>query len=526
MFSNKSIQRCRIFVVSLAILFSFTISSSAGAMDSGVTYSYSSDGQLLFSKFSDGTYLDYFYDDNGNLVKKVSRYRETFERGNFETTDYMSSNPGYSGEVTNTPDKLVTGAYSVYGASDATWEWNTFLASDLRKLQLEPNTSYTVSFKYKVIKSPSEKGSHYFFSRSSTGNTAQDKGWMTWNDKAGSKGSKIVTFTTGPYGDYQLNWGTKYGGAISIDDIQVTKQSESFERGKFESTHYISGNPGYSGVVTNEAEKVVTGAYSVYGESKATWEWNSFLASNPRKLQLEPNTSYTVSFKYKVIKSPSEKGKHYFFSRTSTGNTAQDKGWTEWNDQAGSVGSKVVTFITGPYGDYQLNWGTSYGGAISIDDIQVTKLSESFEKGRFSTTDYMSGNPGYSGKVTKAPEKIVTGAYSVYGESDVTWEWNAFLTTDPRKVQLEPNTSYSVSFKYKVIKSPSEKGSHYFFSRTSTGSTAQDKGWTEWKDKVGSVGSKVVTFTTGPSVDYQLYWGTNYGGAISIDDIQVTKMTK
>ncbi|MCR8843751.1 hypothetical protein NQ117_08630 [Paenibacillus sp. SC116] len=250
------------------------------------------------------------------------------------------------------------------------------MASDPQKLQLEPNTSYSVSFKYKVIKSPIEKGSHYFFSRTSTGKTAQDKGWTEWNDPAGSVGSKVVTFTTGPYSDYQLYWGTNYGGAVSIDDIQVTKLTESFERGKFDSTHYISGNPGYSGEVTNEAGKVVTGAHSVYGESKATWEWNSFLASNPRKLQLEPNTSYSVSFQNKVIKSPSEKGSHYFFSRTRTGDIAQDKGWTEWNDPAGSVGSKVVTFTTGPYSDYQLYWGTNYGGAISIDDIQVTKKTK------------------------------------------------------------------------------------------------------------------------------------------------------
>lgn len=113
MFSNKNIQKCRMIVVSLAIIFSFLITSSARALDSGVTYSYPNDGQLLLAKFLDGSYLDYFYDDNGNLLRKVSRYRETFERGDFETTNYLSGNPGYSGIVTNEAGKIVTGAYSV-----------------------------------------------------------------------------------------------------------------------------------------------------------------------------------------------------------------------------------------------------------------------------------------------------------------------------------------------------------------------------------------------------------------------------
>ncbi|WP_171717594.1 hypothetical protein, partial [Paenibacillus phytohabitans] len=87
-----------------------------------------------------------------------------------------------------------------------------------------PNTSYSVTFNYKIVDKPANEGYFDFFVRTPTGDGRNDVGWATWNEAIGSRGSKHVEFITGAYSDYFLNFGMRYGGAISIDDIKISKQ--------------------------------------------------------------------------------------------------------------------------------------------------------------------------------------------------------------------------------------------------------------------------------------------------------------
>ncbi|MCU6797587.1 hypothetical protein OB236_36230 [Paenibacillus sp. WQ 127069] len=109
----------------------------------------------------------------------------------------------------------------------------------------------------------------------------------------------------------------------------------------------------------------------MYAKAPVAWEWETYLISNPSKMRLEPNATYTVSFKHKAISEPGSDGYFDFFVRSVKGTPVEDRGWLTWNDAPGVVGSKSVTFTTGMYDDYQLNWGMRYGRAILIDDIRV-----------------------------------------------------------------------------------------------------------------------------------------------------------
>ncbi|WP_240422226.1 hypothetical protein, partial [Paenibacillus periandrae] len=135
-----------------------------------------------------------------------------------------------------------------------------------------------------------------------------------------------------------------------------------------------SFGPG-AGIITNDPQKVITGQYSAYAEAAPSQYWQEFSISDPSKMQLEKNTTYTVSFKHKAVTATN--GFYYFVARSEEED--RDFGWTSWTDPAGTVGSKVVTFTTGSKNKYRLLWGMNQGGGLSIDDIQVTKLNESFE---------------------------------------------------------------------------------------------------------------------------------------------------
>ncbi|OKP89738.1 hypothetical protein [Paenibacillus sp. P32E] len=462
----------------------------------------------------DDSYVDFYYDRNGNQIKKIQREAEGFEKGDITKTSYIPLMGTLS--MAQESNKVINGAYSAYGVGAKDVEWTVFMISNMNKVKLEPNTSYSVTFNYRVVDTPASGGYFDFFVRTLTGGN-KDVGWATWNEALGSKGSKRVEFVTGAYSDYFLNFGMHYGGAISIDDIKITKEGESFEKGDITTTSYIPLIGTLS--MAQESSKVVNGAYSAYGVGAKDVEWTVFMISNMNKVKLEPNTSYSVTFNYKVVDTPASGGYFDFFVRTLTGGN-KDVGWAKWNEAIGTRGSKRVEFVTGAYSDYFLNFGMHYGGAISIDDIKITKEGESFEKGDITTTSYIPLIGTLS--MTQDSSKVVNGAYSAYGVGAKDVDWTVFMISNMNKIKLEPNTSYSVSFNYKVIDTPASGGYFDFFVRTLTGGN-KDVGWATWNEAIGTRGSKRVEFVTGAYSDYFLNFGMHYGGAISIDDIKITK---
>lgn len=181
-------------------------------------YFYEQD-RVDYTYSADGSYLDFYYDRNGNLMKKIHRDSENFEKGDITATSYIPLIGTLS--MAQESSKVVNGAYSAYGTGLKNLDWTVFMISDMDKIKLEPNTSYTVTFNYKVVDTPASGGYFDFFVRTLAAD--KDVGWLTWNEPIGSKGSKKVEFVTDSYSDYFLNFGMHYGGAISIDDIKITK---------------------------------------------------------------------------------------------------------------------------------------------------------------------------------------------------------------------------------------------------------------------------------------------------------------
>ncbi|MNO23563.1 hypothetical protein D3C76_133670 [compost metagenome] len=444
--------------------------------------------------------------------------KETFESGSYTGTNYIP----VSGIITSDSQKVVNGKYSALLSSLSSEVWKEFNYTDQSKVKFERNTTYSVTFSYKSIEmNPSDTNRFfYFLVRSNDGQ--DDKGFTSWNDKSGNGGIRTITFTTGNKENYYLIWGIHAGGALSIDDIQVVKttsaSSESFEKGSFNLTNFLAG----SGVITNDPVKTVSGQYSAYLSSLQAEDWKEFAYTDTTKVKFEKNTTYKVTFSYKSMDMKAAENNRYFYFLARSTDNLEDKGWTTWNETSGSKGSRSVTFTTGNKENYYLIWGIHNGGAFSLDDIEISKVNESFEKGSYANTNFLA----VSGMITNDPAKIISGQYSSYLSSQSSDEWREFTYTDSNKIKFEGNTTYSVTFSYKSIDmNVLNEGRFFYFLARST-DNLEDKGWTTWNDSTGNRAKKTVTFTTGSKENYYLIWGIHKGGAISLDDIKIEKVSE
>jgi len=297
---------------------------------------------------------------------------------------------------------------------------------------------------------------------------------------------------------------------------------EDFERGVYTGIKFTAA----SGKITSDADKVVNGTYSAYLSSPPSVEWSEFTYTDMQQVKFEKNTTYAVTFSYKAVKAPDpqNQGIYYFLARSSDYDVAADTGWTAWNAKTGEKGTKTFVFTTGNKDNYYLIWGIRLGGELSIDDISVRRVSESFERGTFDGTMFQAA----SGTITNDPSKVVSGKYSAYLTSPKEQEWSEFASTDPNQIKFEKNTTYEATFSYNAVEAPdvNNNGAYYFLARSTDYDVAADTGWKGWSAKTGEQGTKTFVFTTGNKDNYYLIWGIRWGGSLSIDDIYIKKKSE
>jgi hypothetical protein len=222
------------------------------------------------------------------------------------------------------------------------------------------------------------------FARSSSVGVPSDVGTTHFKGEAGAAGTVSTVFTTKSHADYYLAFSMNRSGAVVLDDIVVTviptpslTGTQGFETGSFAAAGYTSDSvagPDRSSITSDDA-RVITGRYSVFADNAAE-EWYEFLSTRNDVLPLAKSSSYTVKFNYRVVRAVDAGSAGFlFFSRSSLAGIARDVGTTYFAKDApsGTTGSLEVTFSTINFADYRLVWSMNKGGAIVIDDVQVTK---------------------------------------------------------------------------------------------------------------------------------------------------------
>ena len=139
----------------------------------------------------------------------------------------------------------------------------------------------------------------------------------------------------------------------------------------------------------------------------------------------------------------------------------------------------------------------------------------------FDFEDDTAGLKLHRATITQSVSEVVSGKRSLKCDTRETpSEWNEFLHTDSKVIQLEPKKHYAIAFNYKVL----ADGSYYCLVRCPDG-IQFDIGWLQWKGVANEVGMKVISFTVPERKGYYFILGIRGAGAIVIDDLRIYEVS-
>lgn len=390
-----------------------------------------------------------------------------------------------------------------------------------------------------------------------------------FQDVSGVKAFKTVAFSTGDAGNYTLSIrGTGiYENKIAVTKLQIIKKTgylESFEN----NYNLLSSNAAWycdnsNAVLSNAEDQILAGSGTLLLTGETPHQDNPAIFSDPSLLKLAPHTSYEISFKSKgyIVGGNA----CYYYLRLKEGNdTVQELGqWYERPDEPAST--KVFVFTTGDSATEHLEFGVHNVGGFLLDDINVVAnpaglivngddvkdinnvvpknpakglgYSEGFEDMVLNDCTFTYGFDRW-GHLTKDPEQVISGNYSMTSELDpMTYpayfdsNWFEYMYSNTKYIKLAAKGSYHLSFKYrqvtKIVQNtdPTADGYAYVLARSSARVDADSAviNFANTQSNLGVVRQFDGDFTIGNADDYCFIIGLFGRGTLIIDDIVVTE---
>lgn len=428
--------------------------------------------------------------------------------------------------------------------------------------KFEPNQTYKLTIDYlpKFDKANYEFGSddgYMVYLKSDSKNSIV--GYNKWQDISSQRANKTFVFTTQSARDYKFNVGSDNYGDIQINKVYIEKVNGYYE--SFDGYDFTDLDSIYMPINKRsaklESQYPISGSDSV--QLSGTGEKDIWcMKTDSSVYNLKPNTTYTISFKFKSTSLISKGGlmkiSLYDEEKREYSKIAE---FYEREDLAATT--KTFTFTTSSSNSQSIRFGLENGGAYLIDDLTLIENAkgqiidgpdfnqktntlpnidyaglgevEGFEGKSFGYFSYDSGQFGW-GQVTYNPDYVISGEASLMGnvEKDaMVCEWFEFAKSKPSAIKFEYGKTYDIKFKYRVIKNPNDGGYFYYMLRDSTLGNGYDIGYQQINalpagqlNQVLEHSSRVTITNNGNN--YQLVFGMRWQGIIAIDDVIVSEV--
>jgi hypothetical protein len=129
-----------------------------------------------------------------------------------------------------------------------------------------------------------------------------------------------------------------------------------------------------AGSLTIDPAEVISGRQSIKGSYSGTQSYTPYVRTDPAALPLAPNRTYRITFRYKILTTPSRGFEVLFFSPTG-GNRGSFLPSFTIEGRAGSMGSATLTNTLGSFSDYEARLNVVGTGAITVDELRITDVT-------------------------------------------------------------------------------------------------------------------------------------------------------
>lgn len=478
-------------------------------------------------------------------------------------------------------------------ATKMTWD-------EFRNYKFAPNTGYQVTLRYTPAMALEDfvfgtRNGYVFRLTTEKGGESAAAGYTKWQDVSERRSDKTFTFVTGNYSDYKAELISEGFGEIRGETVWVEKTDISFfddfenyaekqnDLINFEKNFLTSG--ALEGSILLRSDTEDSGAVNVISGDKSAMiecaengdKYGIYL--NYDKKSLKPNTSYTVTFNFRVKDLTDVGPGGYYILSGYNSEDATYKTIGTWYYRADTFDHNITyTFNTGDDFD-SLAIGAHNKGAFIIDNVLLIEnaagetvvgedipivpndprevsagigITADFEDGTLTNSAFTRGINSQA-KLTNNPDYVINGKYSLFAHYERANYQDYYFSagfTNSKYFTFEPGATYIVEFKYKVIGSvPADSVLYIFFTDERTGYDETTKTTYVGQNRSDSAGKAEqwdVTDDDGnylysmyrwtvtlaeeslshPEIDalnYQFYFGVYGYMTVSIDDVLILK---
>lgn len=168
------------------------------------------------------------------------------------------------------------------------------------------------------------------------------------------------------------------------------------------------------------------------------------------------------------------------------------------------------------------NCSTAIALLAAVVLVICTRVSGAAPAYRF---DFEKGSPEpfniTGAKITDSPGSVISGDRSLLADFSKSSGWDEYLMTNDKFV-LEPDTTYHVSYKYRILNPGTKETKFYCCMKSRSGGEQYGEFW-QWNREQGAEGTIHRLFKTGKKTDWFLLIGVRNAGSILIDDVEITK---
>lgn len=277
-----------------------------------------------------------------------------------------------AGSFTSTDSEVIVGKHSIKGSYSGSAKYTPFYQT-AASLLLTAGHTYNVTFKYKLLTTPSN-GVEVLFYSPTGGSQGDFLPSYTITGTAGQSGTATLTNTLHNFTDYQARWDFPGTGSVSIDEIVLTDVTTGTVVAT-ENAEQIGLGVGNGLQLLDGASITTDSTQVIAGQGSLALSGYSQIVTVPAVVTLAASTTYIIDFDYRILDPGSDTQVLYIWLQPPGVDDQQQ--WVLL-ERPLKNSTSLGTFSTGAESataaNYELHIAATGTSSVIVDNIAIYRV--------------------------------------------------------------------------------------------------------------------------------------------------------